>query len=189
MSARKTLGLIAGVGLVTAAAISFAYEGQAIREGWASMGPLAPGKDIPAFRARTLDGEVFDNESLDGKVTVLVFWTTWCGVCKDELPEVAEIAQEYRLAYGDRVQVLGVNADRKVDQRVAVTRYKQDHDLDLPMVLDSGRLSQSFRVHVFPHTVIIDEDGELARVHEGRLRRARLEGELDELLAAQSHAP
>lgn len=183
MSLRKSLGLVAGLTMLTAAAVSFAYEGRAIREGWANMGPLAPGTEIPEFRARTLEGERFDNAALEGKVTLMVFWTTWCGVCKDELPEVAEIRREYQKMYGDRFQVVGVNADRKVDQSVAVVQYKEDHGLDLPMVLDSGRLSQSFRVHVFPHTVIVDESGNLINVHEGKVRRSRLEDELDALLA------
>lgn len=36
------------------------------------------GEPAPRFRAKTLTGETFTNESVKGKVVLLQFWTTWC---------------------------------------------------------------------------------------------------------------
>src|SRR5690349_10678858 len=41
-----------------------------------------PREAAPNFRARTMDGEKFSNESLKGKVVLLQFWATWCKVCR-----------------------------------------------------------------------------------------------------------
>ena len=32
----------------------------------------------PPFRAKTLGGQQFNNQSLQGKIVLLEFWTTWC---------------------------------------------------------------------------------------------------------------
>ena len=38
------------------------------------------------FKAKTLNGESFTNESLKGKAYLIQFWATWCGYCKRDEP-------------------------------------------------------------------------------------------------------
>jgi len=52
----------------------------------------------PAFKARSLDGTVFTNESLKGRVVLIQFWTTWCGFCRREQPAVEDVLE----TFGDR---------------------------------------------------------------------------------------
>src|SRR3989442_15252255 len=49
----------------------------------------------PHFRAKTTSGEFFNNESIQGKVVLLEFWTTWCQYCHQEEQLVDNINKEF----------------------------------------------------------------------------------------------
>lgn len=49
----------------------------------------------PPFRAKTLDGQQFNNQSIQGKVILLEFWTTWCSCCRQEQSLVNQITHEF----------------------------------------------------------------------------------------------
>src|SRR5882724_1020590 len=56
--------------------------------------PIDTGGPAPRFNAKTVNGELFNNESIKGKVVLLQFWTTWCPYCRKEQPVVDSIARE-----------------------------------------------------------------------------------------------
>jgi thiol-disulfide isomerase/thioredoxin len=47
------------------------------------------------FKAKTLDGETFDNASVAGKVVLIQFWATWCQYCKSDEPAVEKMTREF----------------------------------------------------------------------------------------------
>src|SRR4051794_6556463 len=48
------------------------------------------------FKARTLDGENFSTESVQGKVVLVQFWATWCPYCRNDAPAVDAIFHEFQ---------------------------------------------------------------------------------------------
>ena len=53
------------------------------------------GDPAPPFRAHTLSGETFNNESVKGKVVLFEFWTTWCQYCHQEEALIEQIDKEF----------------------------------------------------------------------------------------------
>ena len=53
------------------------------------------GTRIPEFNLTTLDGKSISEKDLEGKITVINVWATWCHSCLEELPELNELAQKY----------------------------------------------------------------------------------------------
>src|SRR5437870_8037301 len=49
----------------------------------------------PRFSATTTTGEKFTNRTIQGKVALFEFWTTWCGYCADEAAFVDKIGKEF----------------------------------------------------------------------------------------------
>src|ERR1039458_3112895 len=50
---------------------------------------------MPVFRATTLDGQKYSNESVKGKVVLLQFWATWCKYCRGDQPVVDQLTREF----------------------------------------------------------------------------------------------
>ncbi|HKD02933.1 MAG TPA: TlpA disulfide reductase family protein [Terriglobales bacterium] len=47
------------------------------------------------FRAMTLDGQLFNNQPVQGRVVLPQFWTTWCPYCRQEQSLVDQITHEF----------------------------------------------------------------------------------------------
>ena len=71
--------------------------------------PLEEGIQAPDFILSELDsGRTVTLSSLSPKVVILDFWASWCGYCRETLPEIDRIAGEF----AEDVILLGVNLDR-----------------------------------------------------------------------------
>jgi thiol-disulfide isomerase/thioredoxin len=173
-------------GLVIASAVSIgAADLHRGVSGWSQLGPLPPGERVADFRILTLDGEVLRAEALEGRVSVVTFWATWCGACVSELPDLDALARRYADERG--VQFIAVNLEGgglTLPQTVALVRgFARERDLiTLPFAVDDGTMARAFRVGPIPHTVVFDTTGVVRHVHQGRVGTSTLENEIDALL-------
>ncbi len=180
MSRPHPLAIAAGVAALGLVLTATLVDLRLASQQWDRMGPLAPGDELPEFRAHTLDGEVFDNATLEGQVSVLTFWATWCGACSREMPVLEQLHADYA---SQGVALYGVNTDRGADQETLARDYVANRGLDFPVVLDTGRVSQGFRVSMLPHLALVDRSGRLRYVHQGTVGERTLRREIEALLA------
>jgi thiol-disulfide isomerase/thioredoxin len=139
------------------------------------------GQPAPRFRAKTMTGEQFNNESVKGKVVLFEFWTTWCKYCEGEAEIVDDIAREFS---GKGLIVLAVDV-LEPDQRVK--KYLVEHPRSVPIVLTKDtNLAAMYNAQSYPIYVVVDRDGNIAGEQRGAagergirrmLRRAGLESE------------
>lgn len=119
--------------------------------------PLAP-----KFRATALNGERFTNESVKGKVVLIQFWTTWCGVCRYDQPGVDEIVREFS---GKGLIVLAVDVG---ESKRKVQQYLEKSPRACRIVLtEDTNLAAAFSPRGFPHYVLIDAEGRIAGEQRG----------------------
>ena len=124
---------------------------------------ISPGEAAKDFRLDTLTHERFYLNQHKGKVVVLVFWTTWCSVCKGELVELNTIKDVSR--NGDLV-VAGICSDpENIDTLKEVTETLK---IEYPVLLDKGQtVTGKYKVSAFPTTIIIDQKGIVSFIREG----------------------
>jgi thiol-disulfide isomerase/thioredoxin len=128
----------------------------------------------PRFRAKTLAGETFNNESVKGKVVLLEFWTTWCSYCRDEEVLVEKIDKEFA-SKGLIVLAIDVAESKKT-----VKKYLEQHPRACRIVLtEDTNLAAMYQANAYPIYVVIDRDGNIA----GEQRGAAGERGLRRLLA------
>lgn len=135
---------------------------------------------VPADTFNPFVGAPFQLDSFMGKsVVVIDFWATWCSPCREALPGLARIAQEYA---DKNVVVLAVSND---DDWQTAQKYLTDTQLNLTGIKGSQKLNQDFLVEGIPQTVIVDKSGVVQWVHVGTSSKAEeaLRRELDRLLA------
>ncbi len=110
---------------------------------------------VPDFKLVTLDGKTITPESLRGKVVLLDFWATWCGPCRDALPELKTIRKKFG---GQPFQIIGISVDK---DRKALEDFVRKNDMTWPQFFDDGyRVSRyAFGVSTFPSYFVIDKAG------------------------------
>ncbi len=141
-------------------------------------------QEATEFKLRKLDGsEVNLGAHLGKDIVVLEFWASWCGPCIKSLPAILKIVGEYR----DRgVVFYAVNKGESIS---AVQRFVNRSQLDLNVILDErGKVCKEYGVSGIPHTVIIDQNGNIRSVHVGLRHNLAtdLRDVLDEISAKSS---
>jgi thiol-disulfide isomerase/thioredoxin len=116
----------------------------------------------PRFRAKTLQGEEFTNESLKGKVVLLQFWTTWCGYCRREQPAVDAIVHDF----ADRgLVVLAVDVG---ESKKKVKQFLEGSPRACKIVAtEDTNLAAIFAATSYPVYVLIDRAGKIAGKQRG----------------------
>ena len=114
------------------------------------------------FRAKSLDGETFSTESVQGKIVLVEFWATWCPYCRRDAPAVDSLLDEFK---GQGLLVLAVDvAESK--KTVAAYLAKSPRDAKIVMMTDTN-LAAWYGPKSFPHYAVIDRDGKTAGEQKG----------------------
>jgi thiol-disulfide isomerase/thioredoxin len=170
--------LLAGCGTSTPAQIpadlppSVAVRSELIGEAGA---PPAPGEMAPDFRYTMPDGTVRTLAELRGRKVLVNFWATWCAPCKEEMPDLQRIADEY----GETVQVVGVN---KLEALEAIGPFANDLDVRFTLVANpEGDISDGYAARNLPLTYFINSDGTIGHVQIGVITYDEAKSQVDRL--------
>lgn len=183
-STLMTFGMLALFGLIGAAAVIFALRGgddsgdtTEVRIG--VLDPFRPEDGEPAPDFALID--VRDGKSVHklsdyrGKVVVLNWYASWCGPCRNEIPDF----QEAQDALGDEVVFLLVNLQ---EEQAVAQGLLDELGATMVAVMDSeGEVAEHYRVRGMPTTYFIDRDGNVAISGSGMVTREALEEELAKL--------
>ncbi len=130
-----------------------------------------------------LSGVPQDLKTYNGRFAVVNFWATWCIPCKEEMPDLTAIQNDYA-ALG--VQVVGVTADAEKD-KAKVLKFVKEVKVNFPIWLGlTNPQMESFGVgKALPATVIVNREGKIVWRKVGKIDAVELRKELDKLLDAK----
>jgi thiol-disulfide isomerase/thioredoxin len=116
----------------------------------------------PKFRAKTLDGEEFTNDSVKGKVVLFQFWTTWCPYCRQDQAAVDAVVHDF----ADKgLVVLAVNVG---ESKKKVKQYLEESPRACKIVLTADtNLAALYAAKSYPLYVLLDRDGNIAGQQDG----------------------
>ena len=118
------------------------------------------GDEAPKIDLELLDGQLFTNENLRGKVVVIQFTASWCSVCIKEMPHLEkEVWQKFK---NDDFLLVGV--DLKEDLNV-VEEFILSTDVTYPFTIDKdGSFFESFTNTGAGVTrnIVIDKTGKIS---------------------------
>ena len=126
-------------------------------------GTVAAGKLAANFKLKDLKGNDISLASLHGKVVFLNIWATWCAPCREEMPSIESLYNDFK-ADNDFV-VLAVSQD--TDGAVVAPFVAQNH-FQFTVLLDPrNEVGERYDVNGIPETFIIGRDGRIVAHHVG----------------------
>ncbi len=116
-----------------------------------------------------------------GKTIVVNFWATWCPPCREEMPELSMLHQEY---LSKNVQILGL----AIDDAETIHNFQKENPVSYPLFaadMQGMEIAASLGNDkgVLPYTVIITPDGKVAKTFLGKVSKALLEGAFSNLIS------
>lgn len=74
---------------------------------------LQPGKPSPTFDYENQKGGKTSLENLKGKYIYIDLWATWCGPCREEIPFLQKVEEQYK---GKNIEFVSISIDAIKDQ-------------------------------------------------------------------------
>src|ERR1017187_8557862 len=119
---------------------------------------------MPPFLVNDVEGRVLSTAEFRGKVVIVNFWATWCPPCREEIPEMIDLANRYK----DRLQIIGISED---DDATAeeVRDFAREEKINYPIVMGSSGVSAEYGgVPALPTSFLVNTDGRVVVKQIGR---------------------
>ena len=113
---------------------------------------------VPQVTFNMVDGEPLSSAQLPGRLTMINFWSTTCGVCMQEMPYLVQTYRDYHERGFDIVAVA-----MPYDRPDLVLDYRQRKQLPFKVAIDyDGKVNRAFGGIAFtPTSVLIDAHGKI----------------------------
>lgn len=121
----------------------------------------------PDFTVYDLEGEPVKLSDFRGQPVVLNFWASWCGPCKNEMPDFQAAFEKY----GDRVAFMMVNlTDNTTETVETASALIADLGYTFPVYYDTTEAASIlYRVSSIPVTFFVDAQGDIVAYGTGSM--------------------
>ena len=121
-----------------------------------------------------------------GKVIFLNFWATWCGPCRNEMPDIQKLYDEYS-AQGEDAEVVilgiagpGIGQEGSAEE---IAYFMTENGYTYPVLMDtSGEMFTQYGISAFPTTFMIDKDGNVYGYVPGQMTEDIMRSIIDQTL-------
>jgi len=121
-------------------------------------------KSAPSLTLEKLEGSQRGNilpNSLDGKVSLVNIWASWCGPCRLEHPILMDISAQY-----PDLQIVGINIRDKQENAIRFLN-ELGNPYDLIGVDPKGRSMVEWGGYGVPETFLVNKQGIIVYKHVG----------------------
>jgi thiol-disulfide isomerase/thioredoxin len=160
----------------------YAFPGEAADGGTvvlsATYTETRPVHPAPVWQAPDWSGQTVQSTNFLGKVVLLNFWATWCDPCKQEIPDLIQLHNQYA---GDGFSVIGVSIDAAVGGEppyALISQFVGDNRIPYPVLLSrpGSTMEADFGgITNIPTTVIIDRENTIVARVVGSRSKAEFE--------------
>lgn len=129
---------------------------------------VVKGDVLPAIAVKGHTASELNQASMQGKVTMINFWATWCAACKVEIKEMEE---QFKAFAGDKdFQMAYVSLDKDPAKAVEwfSSNLKDPQAMLKHLYMDQAfAAAEALKVESFPMTFIVDRSGKVSYLQAG----------------------
>ena len=132
----------------------------------------------PNFTLLDTEGNNVSLSAYKGKVVIINFWTTWCGPCRYEIPDLVQLYEKYN----QDLIVLGISLD--YDGPAVVPQFEERiGGVNYPLLYGNNNISNLYGgVTGVPTTFIIDRNMQVFKKYLGYRSPEVIEKDINELI-------
>lgn len=134
---------------------------------------LAAAASLESLDRKGLDDLVAANK---GKAVMLNFFATWCPPCRQEIPDLVKLHEEYAKK---GVVVIGLSVD---EDKNAVPGFLQKLGVNYPVYMAGSSITRAFGISSIPFNVFFDKKGDVVLAGSGLVEHKDLVEIFDKLL-------
>lgn len=131
-----------------------------------------------------LDGNVIKSEEFykEKPLTLVNVWGTFCGPCKEEMPDLAKLYDEYK----DKMNFLGVVVDTNVSMDTNVEEAQKiikDSGVNYKNIMPNPTTEDTLvNITAMPTTFFVNSDGKVLGGFVGKADKDSLKATIDKIL-------
>ncbi|WP_051664146.1 TlpA family protein disulfide reductase [Dyadobacter crusticola] len=118
------------------------------------------GQPFPEFKVKDINGRLYQNGSLNGKVVVFNFWSTTCAPCIEEMPRLNELVNSYT-----KQPVVFLAPSPEHAEKIVKSLAK--HPFNYNILPDASPLFTSLGIDGYPYHIIVDKTGIIRAIYRG----------------------
>ena len=129
---------------------------------WGPVYESWSGSYAPDFTLSDITGRQHKLSDYRGKNVVIVFWATWCGPCKREIPNLIALRNTVST---DNLAILAISSGEPAQR---VINFASANRMNYAVFLDSGNLPSPFdKINSIPCSFFIMPDGKIKLATSG----------------------
>ena len=98
----------------------------------------------------------------EGNYTLIDFWASWCGYCRDDIPHIKKIYQQY---HSKGLDVISVSADEINKSKKAWLKAMEQENMPWPQYQAdfNSELFTNYDITGIPYLILIDPNGNIVK--------------------------
>ena len=152
---------------------SYDNEEEGVQEGEIMLNyTLRDPYKAPNWILPSIDGSMVNSTNFHGQVTLVNVWATWCPPCREEIPDLVQLQNEYQ-RFGFSVVGISVDDPTMPNQppRELVGDFSASYEINYPVLMTrpSWRSVEDayFDVTAYPTTFIVDRNNNILWMFSG----------------------
>lgn len=160
--------------------LSSLHDGKKIGK---NIGDICPTRTFTTFKKSGTKGKFNVSDNAGKKITIVNFWATWCTYCIQEMPDFADIQDEY----SDDLDVLAIHLKSSYKEAEALSFISESSRANYNFIWAIGDNDDQYYKDLgggdgIPYSVVVDKDGTILAIFAGATNYAALKKVIDNAL-------
>ena len=127
------------------------------------------GKDASDFELKDMKGNTVKLSDYKGKKVYLKFWATWCGPCRQSMPELEKLVKDTDRDF-EILTIMAPGLQGEKTEEEFVKGFDQQDYKSVPVLYNQdGSAFADYQVRSIPTEVFIDSRGKIGHVQLGAI--------------------